>query len=432
MNNNIVILGTQWGDEGKGKIVDFLSLDSAYVVRYHGGHNAGHTLVVDGKKIVLHLIPSGLLHPNVIGIIANGVVISPFELIKEIKMLKKNYISIKNRLFISDSAPLILPYHIEMDIAREKKLGVNAIGTTGRGIGPAYEDKIARRALRMNDLKDENKLSLRLEEIVDYYNSQLVSFYKHKSINYKIILNNLIKVKDLICDMIQDTTSILFKAIENNKKIIFEGAQGSFLDVDHGTYPYVTSSNTTVGSAITGTGIGPKNLNYILGVTKAYSTRVGNGPFFTETFGKIDDYLSKIGQEFGATTGRKRRTGWLDGVLLRKAVKMNSLSGLCLTKLDILDNLKEIKICTSYKNIGVNNKNYPIFYGFENVEPVYEVYPGWMKSTLGIRKIQDLPKEARNYINCIERIAGISVDMISTGPDRFDTIIVNNPFLKID
>ncbi|QCI25184.1 adenylosuccinate synthase [Buchnera aphidicola (Rhopalosiphum padi)] len=429
MNKNIVILGTQWGDEGKGKIVDFLSSNSAYVVRYHGGHNAGHTLVVNGKKIILHLIPSGLLYPNVIGIISNGVVISPFELVKEIEMLEKNNYFINERLFISESAPLILPYHIAMDLAREKKLGINAIGTTGRGIGPAYEDKIARRALRIGDLKNTKELSIKLEVIVDYYNNQLVSFYKQKSISYKEILKDLLKVKDLIFNMIKDTSTILHKAIKDKKRIIFEGAQGTLLDIDHGTYPYVTSSSSTTGGVITGTGIGPKHLGYVLGITKAYTTRVGKGPFPTELFDEIDNYLSKKGKEFGSTTGRKRRTGWLDGVALRYAVKINSLSALCITKLDVLDDLEEIKICISYKDINTSKiyKDFSVF-NLENITPVYEVHPGWKEKTSGIKRIEDLPEAARNYIKRIEEIAQIPVDIISTGPDRSDTILVKTLF----
>lgn len=432
MNKNIVILGTQWGDEGKGKIVDYLTEDATYVVRCQGGHNAGHTLVVKGEKIILHLIPSGLLHENVIGIIANGVVVSPLALIKEIKMLEERNIFIRKRLLISSSAPLVLKYHIEMDIAREKTSGIDAIGTTGRGIGPAYEDKVARRALRMKDLKDEKKLSERLEKIVDYYNHQLVSFYKSKAINYKTILNDLLPAIDLIQDMIQDTTHILHKAIKNNKKIVFEGAQGSFLDIDHGTYPYVTSSNTTIGGIISGTGVGPKYLNRILGVTKAYSTRVGNGPFPTELFHDIDDHLSKKGNEFGSTTGRKRRTGWLDAVSLCRAVKINSLSSLCITKLDVLDGLNEIKICTSYKNIHTSKiiLHTDTVNNWEDIEPIYEICSGWKNKTLGIKKFEDLPIEARNYIKCIERIAKIPIDIISTGPERSDIILVRNFFNK--
>ncbi|WP_343154221.1 adenylosuccinate synthase [Buchnera aphidicola (Aphis aurantii)] len=430
MQKNIVILGTQWGDEGKGKIVDYLSQNSSYVVRYHGGNNAGHTLVVENKKIVLHIIPSGLLHPNVIGIISNGVVISISELVKEIEMLKKHNFFIKKRLFISHSASLILPFHITMDIVREKKLGVNSIGTTGRGIGPAYEDKVARRSLRVGDLKDENKLSIKLKNIVDYYNNQLVSIYQHASFNYKIILKDLLKFKNIINDMIVDTTMMLHKAIQNKKSIIFEGAQGSLLDIDHGTYPYVTSSNSTIGGVITGTGVGPKNLDYILGVTKVYSTRVGNGPFPTELFNNIDEYLSKKGNEFGSTTGRKRRTGWLDGVALRYSIQLNSLSALCITKLDVLDNLKEIKICTAYQDINTLEIYTNVsFVNLENIKPIYETYPGWMQNTSGIKKIEDLPKAAKNYIKSIEKIAGIPVDMISTGPDRNDTILVRNLFV---
>lgn len=423
MNKNIVILGTQWGDEGKGKIVDCLSQDSSYVVRYQGGHNAGHTIIVNGEKVILHLIPSGLLHSNVTGIIANGVVVSPGALIKEIKMLEKRNIDIDKRLFISDRSPLILKYHIAMDIAREKRLGIHSIGTTGRGIGPAYEDKVARRALYMSDLKNEKTLVVRLEEIIDYYNHQLVSLYKQKAIDYKVVFKDLLPMIDVVYDMIQDTPEILYKAIKNNKKIIFEGAQGSFLDIDHGTYPYVTSSNTTIGGVITGTGIGPKNIDYILGVTKAYSTRVGNGPFPTELFNNIDMHFSKKGNEFGSTTGRKRRTGWLDAVSLCRAVKINSLSGLCITKLDVLDGLKEIKICTSYKNINnLKTISFPSPEDWLNVIPVYTTYPGWRTSTMGIKKLEQLPYEARNYISCIENITKIPVDIISTGPDRSDII----------
>ncbi|QFQ32714.1 adenylosuccinate synthase [Buchnera aphidicola (Aphis fabae)] len=430
MKKNIVILGTQWGDEGKGKIVDYLSRYSAYVVRYHGGHNAGHTLVVDQKKIVLHLIPSGLLHPDVIGIISNGVVISISELVKEIEMLKKNNFFIDKRLFISNSASLILPFHIALDLEREKKLGVNAIGTTGRGIGPAYEDKIARRSLRIGDLNNEKKLSIKLEKIVNYYNDQLVSIYKHKSFDYKVILKDLLESKNIINDMITDTNIMLYSAIKNKKTIIFEGAQGSLLDIDHGTYPYVTSSNSTIGGVITGTGVGPKSLDYILGVTKAYSTRVGNGPFPTELFNDIDNYLSKKGNEFGSTTGRKRRTGWLDGVALRYAVQLNSLSALCITKLDVLDNLKEIKVCIAYQNMNtLEIHTNTSFNNLENMKPVYEIYPGWMEKTSGITKIEDLPNAAQHYIKCIEKIAGIPVDIISTGPNRNDTILVRNIFL---
>ncbi|QCI21271.1 adenylosuccinate synthase [Buchnera aphidicola (Hyperomyzus lactucae)] len=429
MNKNIVILGTQWGDEGKGKIVDCLTADSSYVVRYQGGHNAGHTLVVNGKKIILHLIPSGILHNSVIGIIANGVVVSPSALIKEINMLKKNNIFISKRLFISNSSPLILQYHIEMDIAREKKLGINALGTTGRGIGPAYEDKIARRALRMEDLKNEKVLSMRLEKIVDYYNHQLVSFYKQKAIDYKTILKDLLPIIDIVHDMIQDTTCILHQAIKNNKKIVFEGAQGSFLDIDHGTYPYVTSSNSTIGGVITGTGVGPKDLSCIIGVTKAYCTRVGNGPFPTEVFDDIDKHFSNKGHEFGSTTGRKRRTGWLDTVSLSRAVKINSISSLCITKLDVLDGLHEIKICTSYKNSNtLESASFPEGDNWENITPIYETYPGWTKKTLGVKKLEHLPHEARNYINRIEEITQIPINIVSTGPDRSDIILIQDFF----
>ncbi len=429
MNKNIVILGTQWGDEGKGKIVDCLTKNCSYVVRYQGGHNAGHTLVINGEKLILHLIPSGILHNNVIGVIANGVVVSPLELVKEIKMLEKRNIFINKRLFLSDSSPLVLQYHVAIDKAREKKLGINALGTTGRGIGPAYEDKIARRALRMGDLKNKKNFSIRLEEIVDYYNHQLVSLYKSNSIDYRNILKDLSPVIDLIYDMIQDTTCILHDAIQDKKKIVFEGAQGSFLDIDHGTYPYVTASNSTIGGVSTGTGVGPKSLDYILGVTKAYSTRVGYGPFPTELFDNIDKHLSKKGHEFGSTTGRKRRTGWLDTVALCRAVKINSITGLCITKLDVLDKLNEIKICISYENVNaLETESCSYLDSWHNKVPIYETHSGWMKKTKGIKKIEDLPYEARNYINRIEEITQIPVDIISTGPDRSDVILVRDPF----
>ncbi|WP_422667446.1 adenylosuccinate synthase [Buchnera aphidicola] len=427
MNKNIVILGTQWGDEGKGKIVDVLTKSNSYVVRYQGGHNAGHTLVINKEKIILHLIPSGLLHNNVIGIISHGVVVSPIALFNEVKMLEKNGFFVKNRIFISNSSPLILKYHIDMDIAREKKLGRKALGTTGRGIGPAYEDKISRRALLVGDLKNRDKLYIKLEEIVEYYNHQLVSFYNFPAIDYKKIFKNLLPIIDFFHDMIQDTTHILHTIIKNKKNIIFEGAQGSFLDIDNGSYPYVTSSNSTIGGVITGTGLGPKNFHYILGVTKVYSTRVGYGPFPTELFDHIDKHFSNYGQEFGSTTGRKRRTGWLDAVLLNRAVHLNSLSALCLTKLDVLDGLKEIKICIAYKNIHtLEIIKYPTMYDLENIEPIYEVHPGWNTNTKGITKFHFLPKEAQNYIHRIEEITKIPVDIISTGPDRLHTIFMKN------
>ncbi|QNS01732.1 MAG: adenylosuccinate synthase [Buchnera aphidicola (Pentalonia nigronervosa)] len=427
MNKNIVILGTQWGDEGKGKIVDVLALSGSYVVRYQGGHNAGHTLVVDGKKIVLHLIPSGLVRHDVIGIIANGVVVSPIALFNEIKMLQKNHIFVQNRLFISEHAPLILKFHIALDIAREKELKKNMIGTTNRGIGPAYEDKIARRALRIGDLKDTDTLLIKLEEITDYYNRQLVHFYKLCAIDYKKIFNNLLPIIDLIHNMIQDTSVILDTAINNQKKIIFEGAQGSFLDVDHGTYPYVTSSNCTIGGVITGSGIGPKNLDYILGISKAYSTRVGCGPFPTEIFDDIEKHFLIHGHEFGSTTGRKRRIGWLDIVLLRKAIRINSLSGLCLTKLDVLDGLKEIKICIAYKNVKTSQIITSFTtYNWDDIVPIYKIYSGWTKKTLGAKKLADLPYEARYYINSIEKMINIPIHIISTGPDRSDVIFIDD------
>ncbi|CAL4325700.1 adenylosuccinate synthase [Buchnera aphidicola] len=427
MNKNIVILGTQWGDEGKGKIVDVLTSKNSYVVRYQGGHNAGHTLVIDGKKIVLHLVPSGLLRDDVIGIIAHGVVLSPFALFQEVDMLENLGFHIKNRLFISDMSPLILKYHVAMDIAREKKLGLNALGTTGRGIGPAYEDKISRCSILCGDLKDIKILSVKLEKILDYYNHQFISFYNQPMMYYKDIIKELLPVIDFCHDMIQDTTDMLHNTVKNRKNIIFEGAQGSFLDVDHGTYPYVTSSNSTVGGIMTGTGVGPKHLDYILGITKAYSTRVGNGPFPTELFDDVDKHLSYYGHEFGSTTGRKRRTGWLDIVLLCRAIYLNSLSSLCLTKLDVLDGLKEIKICIAYKNIQTLEViKYPSMYHLQNMRPIYETHPGWMQKTKGVTKLKDLPNEAQRYIHRIEELTNTPISIISTGPDRLHTIFIKD------
>jgi len=348
MSNNVVVLGTQWGDEGKGKVVDLLTEKAKYVVRYQGGHNAGHTLVINGEKTVLHLIPSGILRNNVISIIANGVVLSPSALMKEMHELENKGIPVRDRLLISEVCPLILPYHIALDQAREKARGNKAIGTTGRGIGPAYEDKVARRGLRVGDLRDRQAFAEKLKNIMEYHNSQLVNYYKTDAIDYQTVLDEIFAIADVLIAMIADIPTLLESARKNGEKIMFEGAQGTLLDIDHGTYPYVTSSNTTAGGVAPGTGFGPRYVGYVLGIVKAYSTRVGAGPFPTELFDDIGEYLCKQGNEFGATTGRRRRTGWLDIVAIRKAVQLNSVSGFCLTKLDVLDGLKEIKVCIGY------------------------------------------------------------------------------------
>ncbi|PPI87813.1 adenylosuccinate synthase [Candidatus Pantoea edessiphila] len=430
MFKNIVILGTQWGDEGKGKIVDLLTEKANYVVRYQGGHNAGHTLVINGKKTILHLIPSGILRDNVTSVIGNGVVISLEELMKEIKFLENRNIPVLKRLLLSISCPLVFQYHIEMDLAREKFRDIKAIGTTGRGIGPAYEDKISRRALCVGDLFDKNSFANKLKEIIDYYNFQLVNYFKSNSVNYNKILKETMLLADYINNIVVDVPEILNKAVNRGEIIIFEGAQGAMLDIDHGTYPYVTSSNTTIGGVLTGTGIGPFHINYIMGITKSYSTRVGAGPFPTELNNKTGDFLCHQGQEFGSTTGRRRRTGWLDCVLLRRSIQINSISGLCLTKLDILDNLDEIKICVAYSMPdGSKLFNTPLtIENWEKIKPIYETLPGWNQSTFGVKKLNKIPKFARNYINRIEELVSIPIDIISTGPDRLDTIIIRDPF----
>ena len=430
MNNNVVVLGTQWGDEGKGKVVDLLTEKAKYVVRYQGGHNAGHTLVINGEKTVLHLIPSGILRENVTSIIANGVVLSAEALMREIGELEDKGIPVKERLLISEACPLILPYHSALDLAREKARGDKAIGTTGRGIGPAYEDKVARRGLRVGDLLDRQVFAEKLKVIMEYHNFQLVHYYKTEAVDYQKTLDDIFAVADILVSMIADVPTLLEKARQNNEKIMFEGAQGTLLDIDHGTYPYVTSSNTTAGGVATGSGFGPRYVGYVLGIVKAYSTRVGAGPFPTELFDDVGEFLCKQGNEYGATTGRRRRTGWLDAVAVRKAVQLNSVSGFCLTKLDVLDGLAEVKICTGYqlpdgKVIDVAPSSAE---EWAVVTPVYEVMPGWSESTFGIKTYDALPQAAKNYIKRIEELTQAPIDIISTGPDRSETMILRDPY----
>ncbi|PIJ52067.1 adenylosuccinate synthase [Erwinia sp. OLTSP20] len=430
MGKNVVVLGTQWGDEGKGKIVDLLTERANYVVRYQGGHNAGHTLVINGEKTVLHLIPSGILRDNVISIIGNGVVLSPAALMKEMKGLEARGVPVRDRLLLSEACPLILDYHVAMDLAREKARGDKAIGTTGRGIGPAYEDKVARRGLRVGDLFNKDAFACKLKEIVDYYNFQLVNYYKADAVDYEKVLNDVLEIADVLTAMVVDVSDLLDRAHKRGDLIMFEGAQGTLLDIDHGTYPYVTSSNTTAGGVATGSGIGPRCVDYVLGIVKAYSTRVGGGPFPTELFDDTGEYLSEKGQEFGATTGRRRRTGWLDAVAVRRAVQINSLSGFCLTKLDVLDGLKEVKICVAYRlPDGREVTTTPLAAErWEGIEPVYETLPGWSETTFGVKALDGLPKNARDYIKRIEEVTGVPVDIISTGPDRSETMILRDPF----
>lgn len=431
MGKNVVILGTQWGDEGKGKIVDLLTEQVKFVARFQGGHNAGHTLVIEGKKTVLHLIPSGILHEGVTCLIGNGVVLSPEALMKEIGELEAQGVPVRQRLRLSPACPLILPYHVALDLAREHARGNDKIGTTGRGIGPAYEDKVARRGLRLGDLLDPRSFAQKLREIIDYHNFALTQYYRVEAVDYDTVLAQALALGDQIKPMICDITDTLHNAREAGENIMFEGAQGSLLDIDHGTYPFVTSSNTTAGGTATGSGFGPLYLDYVLGITKAYTTRVGSGPFPTELSCDIGEYLSKKGHEFGATTGRKRRTGWFDAVALRHAVRINSVSGLCLTKLDVLDGLDEVKICIAYRDARGDSVGIPFDAdGWNAVLPVYETLPGWQDTTVGATDLAQLPLNARNYIKRIEQLVGASVDIVSTGPDRVETIILRHPFTE--
>lgn len=430
MANNVVVLGTQWGDEGKGKVVDLLTEKAAYVVRYQGGHNAGHTLVINGEKTVLHLIPSGILHENVTSIIGNGVVLSPAALLNEMQELQERGVPVQQRLRLSEACPLILDYHIALDNAREKALGSKAIGTTGRGIGPAYEDKVARRALRVSDLFDPASFADKLKEAMAYHNFQLVNFYHVPAVDYQKTLDGVMAVASTLTAMVVDVSALLADAQQRGERILFEGAQGTLLDIDHGTYPYVTSSNTTAGGVATGCGVGPRTVDYVLGIMKAYSTRVGSGPFPTELLDDTGEFLCQQGNEFGATTGRRRRTGWLDAVAVHRAVQLNSLSGFCMTKLDVLDGLPEVKICVAYRMPnGCQVTTTPLAAdGWRGIEPVYEVLPGWNESTFGAKTKQQLPATALNYIQRIEQLTGVPVDIISTGPDRNETIILRHPF----
>ena len=392
MGKNVVILGSQWGDEGKGKIVDLLTDKASVVARFQGGHNAGHTLVIDGKKTALHLIPSGILRSHVNCVIGNGVVVAPDALLKEIQMLEERGVKVRGRLKVSGSCPLILPYHIALDQAREAARGNAKIGTTGRGIGPAYEDKVARRGLRLSDLANIERFAEKLKEVMDYHNFALTEYYKADPVDFDQTLALAKEWAQVLLPMKADVTKILHDAREAGENILFEGAQGSLLDIDHGTYPFVTSSNTTAGSTATGSGFGPLYLDYVLGITKAYTTRVGAGPFPTELHCEIGRYLGEKGHEFGTTTGRERRCGWFDAVALRQAVRVNSISGICLTKLDVLDGLDEIKICVGYQDADGSDADMPMHADdFDSITPVYETMPGWSAVTVGVQKLEDLP-----------------------------------------
>ncbi|MBF0265449.1 MAG: adenylosuccinate synthase [Gammaproteobacteria bacterium] len=429
MGKNVVIIGSQWGDEGKGKIVDLLTDNVAAVARFQGGHNAGHTLVIDGKKTVLHIIPSGILRENVECLIGNGVVLAPDALIKEMDELKEQGINVAEKLKISEATHLILPYHVALDHAREKARGKKAIGTTGRGIGTAYEDKIARRALRVGDLLNETVFAERLKTVMEYHNFSLVNFYKAEAVDYQKVLDEMMSYGEIIKPMIADVTGLLLDYRKNSKNVLYEGAQGALLDIDHGTYPYVTASSTTAGGAATGTGVGPGYLDYILGITKAYTTRVGAGPFPTELFDDIGKYLGEKGHEVGATTGRDRRCGWLDIVSLNRSNLNNSVTGMCITKLDVLDGLDTIKICTAYEMDGQTISTPPIGAdAFEKCKPIYEEHPGWKETTIGAKSYDDLPANAKSYLKRIEELTETPIAIISTGPDREETIILSDPF----
>ena len=437
MGKNVVIIGTQWGDEGKGKIVDLITDKVSSVVRFQGGHNAGHTLVIDGKKTVLHLIPSGILRGNVQCLIGHGVVLSMTALLKEMAELESSGIDVKSRLKISPGCPLILPYHIELDIAREVHRGKAAIGTTGNGIGPAYEDKVARRGLRVGDLLNEQLFSEKLKEVVDYHNFSLKNYYNQPTVDYQKTLDEALSQANIVRPMIVDVAEELHQQMSRDENILFEGAQGALLDIDQGTYPFVTSSNTTSGGAVTGSGIGVRDIDYVLGIVKAYTTRVGGGPFPTELDydvtsdegDPIGRELCSRGHEFGATTGRQRRCGWLDLVILNRSFKLNAVSGICLTKLDVLDDLDLIKICVAYEVDGQRTTTPPFSAeGYSSAKPVYIEMPGWKCSTIGTHSFDNLPSEAQSYIRKIEELSQLPVDILSTGPDRKETLILNNPF----
>ncbi|MGR8920977.1 MAG: adenylosuccinate synthase [Gammaproteobacteria bacterium] len=429
MGTSVVIIGTQWGDEGKGKVVDMLTDRVDAVVRFQGGHNAGHTVVIDGDKTVLHLIPSGILRENVSCLIGNGVVVSPRDFLDEIDMLEGRGVPARERLSLSAACPLILPYHVALDQAREKARGAQAIGTTGRGIGPAYEDKAARRGLRVGDLLFRERFAAKLGEVLDYHNFVLGNYYRAETLDFQQILDEQMAFAEVIGPLVGDVTERLYQLQRAGGNVLYEGAQGTLLDIDHGTYPFVTSSNTTAGFSATGAGTGPRLIDYVLGITKAYTTRVGSGPFPTELFDEMGEHLARRGDEFGATTGRPRRCGWFDAVALRRAHQLNSISGLCVTKLDVLDGLDEIRICVGYDTPHGRLQSVPTgAEALDEVTPIYENLPGWSESTVGIRDWDALPGNARRYLERIAEIAETPVDIVSTGPDRADTIVLRHPF----
>ncbi|MDA8329180.1 MAG: adenylosuccinate synthase [Betaproteobacteria bacterium] len=430
MSKNVVVIGTQWGDEGKGKIVDWLTDHAQGVVRFQGGHNAGHTLVVGGKKTVLHLIPSGILREGVTCYIGNGVVVSPTALLEEMDMLAQHGVNVAERLKISDACPLILPYHIAIDQAREKAKGMSKIGTTGRGIGPAYEDKVARRAIRLQDVFYRERFAAKLGEVLDYHNFVLKHYFHAETVDFNHTLDSTLELAERIKPMVADVPRLLYEANRAGKHLLFEGAQGSLLDIDHGTYPFVTSSNCIAGGASTGAGVGPHTLHYVLGITKAYTTRVGSGPFPTELLDDTGKLLAERGHEFGSTTGRARRCGWFDAAALKRSIQINGVSGLCVTKLDVLDGMETLRICVGYTTQSGYSDILPV--GAENLElcePVYEEMPGWSQSTVGIKHLDALPAAAQAYLKRMEALCEVPIALISTGPDREETIVLQHPFV---
>lgn len=429
MGKNVAVIGAQWGDEGKGKVVDLLTERAGAVVRFQGGHNAGHTLVIDDVKTVLHLIPSGILRADVQCLIGNGVVLSPRALIEEIEMLECSGVRARERIKVSEACALILPCHVALDHARERARGESAIGTTRRGIGPAYEDKVARRAVRVGDLLHRERFAAKLVELIDYHNFALQHYYKAEPVYFDQVLDEALAAAEVLEPLIGDVPALLEDYHRRGLGVLFEGAQGTWLDIDHGTYPYVTSSNTTAGGACTGTGVGPARLDYILGITKAYTTRVGAGPFPTELLDEMGEHLATRGHEFGSTTGRARRCGWFDAVIMRRACLLNSVTGLCVTKLDVLDGLDTIRVCIGYRCNGHELQAPPV--GADALaacEPIYVDVPGWRESTVGVRELARLPANARAYLKRLEELLEVPVDMISTGAERGDTIILRNPF----
>ncbi len=429
MAKNVVVVGTQWGDEGKGKIVDWLTEDVDGVVRFQGGHNAGHTLVIAGKKTILRLIPSGILRPRTACYIGNGVVLSPPALLTEVDELQAAGVDVASRLAISGNCPLILEYHVALDKAREVRRGDSKIGTTGRGIGPAYEDKVARRAVRAQDLFDAGRFGEGVREALDFHNFVLQHYFKAPSVDASKVIDDTLALADRLKPLITDVSHRLNSVMASGHRLLFEGAQGTLLDVDHGTYPYVTSSNTVAGAAAAGAGVAPQRLDYVLGITKAYSTRVGSGPFPTELSDVTGEYLRDRGQEFGSVTGRPRRCGWFDAAGLRRAVQLNGTTGLCITKLDVLDGLPVVRLGVGYRFDGREVDILP--YGADAVgrcEPIYEEFAGWSDSTFGLRSWDELPVNARRYLERLADVLGVPIDLVSTGPDREQTIVLRHPF----